>query len=458
MNGSVTLRLPAFLWRDIESHLFRHDGEEHGAVLGVSVVERQAGTRLLAREAFFAVDGKDYTKTELSGVYRLSASFVRDAVLRCKKEGLSYLAIHNHGGKDSVAFSRVDIASHERGYPALLDILDGGIVGGLVTAQNAMAGDIWFSKRDRHKLEKAVVVGETQTQLFPSIPQSRGRSGFYDRQMRIFGEASQHVLMGQKVGIVGLGGIGSLLNQYLARLGVGHIVAVDSDRIDTSNFSRLVGSKFSDLKTGWFRKRTSKVAIAKRIYKQGNPYGRFTALDSNVEYLHIIEHLFDCDAVFLAADSMTARLVVNALCHQYLIPVWQVGTKIQNNGTAFSVSRNVLPGMSCLYCSSPLIDSARLADEAKSSYSSTYLDRVPAPSVITLNATSAALAANSYLAYVTGERASDSKDYLRNHLWSKFFHNEPNYQIQRPSVSTDCEMCQKRLAVGNLVQLPGLKL
>ena len=463
MTSPVSLRMPHFLWQELESHLFRGDGKEHGAGLAVSVLDTSRGCRLLAKKIFLAKDGEDYIETAHGGVYRLSASFVRKAVLQCKAERMSYLVIHNHGGRDSVSFSSVDMRSHERGYPALLDILDGGIVGGLVAAENAIAGDIWFSKNERRGLDRAVVIGETQTQLFPKILRSSKSSEFYDRQVRIFGEEGQQVLAEQKVGIVGLGGIGSLLNQYLSRLGVGHIVAIDADRIDVSNFSRLVGSRSRDMKRGFFKKQTHKVMIAQRVYSEGNPSGSFTPLASNVEYQHIAENLVDCDAIFLAADSMTARLVVNAICHQYLIPVWQVGTKIQNNGEVFSVSRNLIPGMSCLYCSSTLIDSGRLADEAKSSYSSSYIERVPAPSVITLNGFSASLAVNSYLAYAVAniqpKHQSDSpKPHMANPGWVKFFHNRSHYKKELATVSSDCEMCQKNLALGDTRGLAGLRL
>jgi len=463
MTPPVSLRIPCFLWQEIERHLFREDGKEHGAVLAVSVSDTPRGCRLLAKKIFLAKDGEDYTETAQRGIYRLSASFVRKAVLQCKAEGMSYLAIHNHGGRDNVSFSDVDMRSHERGYPALLDILDGGIVGGLVTAENAVAGDIWFSKKERRPLDSTVIVGETQAQLFPKIQPSVKSSEFYDRQVRVFGEEGQQILAEQKVGIVGLGGIGSLLNQYLSRLGVGHIVAIDADRIDESNFSRLIGSKSSDMKKGFFRKQTHKVMIAQRVYREGNPSGSFTPLASNVEYPHIVEKLLDCDAIFLAADSMTARLVINAVCHQYLIPVWQVGTKIQNNGEIFSVARNLIPGMSCLYCSSTLIDSGRLADEAKISYSSSYIERVPAPSVITLNGFSASLAVNSYLAYAVANihlkhQTDTQKPHIANPGWAKFFHNRSQYKKEIATVSPNCKMCQKSLALGNAKELTGLRI
>ena len=55
----------------------------------------------------------------------LTAAFVRRCALACAAEGLAYLAVHNHPGTDDVAFSSIEVASHRRGYPAVLDILGG---------------------------------------------------------------------------------------------------------------------------------------------------------------------------------------------------------------------------------------------------------------------------------------------------------------------------------------------
>ena len=40
-----------------------------------------------------------------------------------------YLAAHNHASDQEVGFSRIDLQSHERGYPALLQIARGMPVG-----------------------------------------------------------------------------------------------------------------------------------------------------------------------------------------------------------------------------------------------------------------------------------------------------------------------------------------
>lgn len=49
----------------------------------------------------------------------------------------------------------------------------------------------------------------------------------FDRQIRVFGKTGQARLRKIQVAVIGLGGIGSLVTELLARLGVGNFVLVD---------------------------------------------------------------------------------------------------------------------------------------------------------------------------------------------------------------------------------------
>ena len=216
-------------------------------MIGAAVVETRRGCRLLGRGLFLAVDGVDYVPGDRSH-RMLTADFVRRCALACASEGLAYLAVHNHAGTDRVAFSSTDLASHRRGYPAVVDILSGPPAGGLVFARRAVAGDIWTSAEYQIELDHAVVVGDSQQLWYPSPPRTPAAAAEYDRQVRLFGDRGQAILSAQKVAIVGAGGAGSLINEYLARLGVGHLVAVDFDRLDPTNYPRVVGSRPRDLK------------------------------------------------------------------------------------------------------------------------------------------------------------------------------------------------------------------
>src|SRR5215471_5576154 len=125
MKTPLSLRIDEPLFQRLYAHLFPGDHDEHGAVIAAGIAESPRGTRLLARELFLARDGIDYVPGT-RGYRALTPRFIADVSDHCARENLAYLSVHCHGGADSVAFSPDDMASHERGYPALLDILQGG--------------------------------------------------------------------------------------------------------------------------------------------------------------------------------------------------------------------------------------------------------------------------------------------------------------------------------------------
>lgn len=437
--GAWSLTLPADLFANLYAHLYPGDGDEHGAVLSAGLARLpHGGVRLLARELFLARDGVDYVPGK-RGYRMLKAEFIRDRILRCRDEKLVYLAVHNHGGSDRVAFSRDDLDSHERGYPALLDIARGQPVGALVFAPGAVAGDIWLPGGSRVELTQATIIG-ARRQVLTQAPLQRERVNLmtYDRQARMFGEDGQALLRAAKVAIIGLGGVGSLLAEYLGRLGVGRFILIDPERLHPSNLSRVVGAYgfealpwlHSAWAPFWLRSRAEqwsapKVRIARRVIRQANSHAEIDAIRADFLAPAVAAKVLDCDYIFLAADTMRARLLFNAIVHQYLIPGVQIGSKVSVNKETgavtdvFSVVRPVKPGHGCLWCNQ-LINPTKLADEAKTAgerRGQRYVDEpeVANPSVITLNGVGAAHAANDFLFYMTGlARADASQDYFRH--------------------------------------------
>ena len=221
------LTIPAGMYDELHGHLFPGDRDEHGAVLLAGVCESERGLRLVARELHPATDGVDYVPGK-RGYRMLKAEFIQSRILRARDAKLAYLAIHNHGGTDSVGFSGPDMASHERGYPALLDIGRGVPVGALVLARAAVAGDLWLPSGGRSELGETAIIGHRRQLLFPRPAAKAATIGMYDRQSRLFGDAGQDLLQHTRVGIVGLGGAGSVLAELLGRLGVGEFVLAGS--------------------------------------------------------------------------------------------------------------------------------------------------------------------------------------------------------------------------------------
>ena len=95
----------------------------------------------------------------------LKAEYIHPIIRHCRTERLAYIAVHNHGGTDHVQFSDDDLQSHERGYPALLDLAEGMPVGAAVYARRAVAGDIWMPDGSRRPLDETRVIGTNMSNM-----------------------------------------------------------------------------------------------------------------------------------------------------------------------------------------------------------------------------------------------------------------------------------------------------
>ena len=179
--------------------------------------------------------------------------------------------------------------------------------------------------------------------------------------------------------------MGILLAEYLGRLGVGEIVVVDPDHIDPTNLPRMVDATgwdamswlVAERRPDWIRMlgrrlATPKVRLASRIIHKANPRAKVVCYRTNMESAAALDAIKGCDYMFLAADSHRARLLFNAIVHQFLIPGSQVGSRIKSDLKSgavehvHTVTRWVLPDVGCLLCNQQ-INAARLQEESISS-------------------------------------------------------------------------------------------
>ena len=113
----------------------------------------------------------------------------------------------------------------------------------------------------------------------------------------------------------------------------------------------------------------------------------------------------------------------------------------------FSVIRRLVPGETCLWCNE-LINPTRLAEEAASQEQQAaqrYVEDVPAPSVITLNAVACAHAVDQYLFTSLGLREQSNDIH-----WLKFQPSTDCLKLQKPRRDPHCSECQGRLGAGRL--------
>lgn len=129
----------------------------------------------------------------------------------------------------------------------------------------------------------------------------------YRRNIPAISEAEQKLLGEKRVMIVGCGGLGGYLIEYMARLGVGEITAVDGDVFEESNLNRQLVSSVPLLGK-------SKVQAARERASQIAPGLRFCAVEEYFDESNADRILDGQDIVLDGLDNVATRLLLESAC------------------------------------------------------------------------------------------------------------------------------------------------
>jgi hypothetical protein len=194
--------------------------------------------------------------------------------------------------------------------------------------------------------------------VLPGDPKSRSFRSNIDVNMNdssilLWGERGQRILSGLSIGIAGLGGVGGIVAEHLARLGAGTLVLVDYDRLEIGNFNRSQGVTRSDVEA-----HLPKVEVYARIAQNAAtaPNFRVSVFRESVAELAGLKPLLDCDIIVSAADDAFARQVLDHAAYSHLIPVVDGGTTLIPNPLSMALQAgksqvaSAGAGHACLEC------------------------------------------------------------------------------------------------------------
>ena len=127
--------------------------------------------------------------------------------------------------------------------------------------------------------------------------------------MREIGGPGQHRLKNARVLVIGAGGLGSPLLQYLAAAGVGTIDIVDHDTVSLSNLQRQVIHGTPDIGM-------SKVASAAKALERINPHVNVIGHDVQCTNLNVEQLVASSNIVIDGSDNFSTRYLVSDTCYQ----------------------------------------------------------------------------------------------------------------------------------------------
>jgi molybdopterin/thiamine biosynthesis adenylyltransferase/proteasome lid subunit RPN8/RPN11 len=399
----AVIRVPEEIHSRAHEHLFSRPGE-HFAFL-------HARTTVAAGEPVFLVQGATLVRDEHVTVGEhgweidpdILLAIVNDAV----RSGDALVEVHNHGGAMPRP-SRLDRAQYAEFVPYILDSLSGRPYAATVWADSTIYGEFFFADGTAGALRSITSIGIRLQQLVSRDDDNAPTETRYHRQLPWFTAAGQQQLARLRFGLVGAGGTGSHIALQLPYLGARDVLIVDSDAVDDTSGNRTVTATPADIDT-------PKAIVARRAVKSVAPGATVDALVADLRESRALDALKGVDVILGCVDNDGARLVLNELAVAYGIPYFDLAVGIDADDGAIEQAGGrlavVLPGGPCLLCMDEidriearyfLSTPEQQADQRERGYV-TGMD-IPAPSVVSLNATVASLALNELALYLSGAR------------------------------------------------------
>lgn len=391
----------------LREHLLGGRGADEDAAILLAGQSQEADSGAWTVKDVVAVPDAAFRHKGPAGL-TIDPEFLAPLIKRARLESLSFILCHSHPfSSDTVGFSSIDDAGEANLFPKIKSRVPGQAVGAMVFGRKAFDARVWLPDHARAVPVERVRVLSDRVRFIAASGSARRRTAEdlepFDRQVLVFTPGGQRLISELRVGIVGVGGIGSQVLQTLLHLGVRQFTLVDHDVVETTNLSRLIGATLDDA-----RERRPKVAATQAAARNRFPEVEIEAIQGDVYDLSVARRLRFADVLFCCTDTMTSRMVLSRFPAQYYVPLIDLGINIQiKDARVHRIGGRVmslLPDDPCLDCLE-YIDHGALERELAHAglvARTPYVGGIdsPEPAVVSYNGVVAALGVNEMLRLV----------------------------------------------------------
>jgi molybdopterin-synthase adenylyltransferase len=341
----------ADLHQTLIKHLLRSDEQEDVAF---ALYKPSVGTLRFTAVIYRVILPEDGDR-EVHGNATINSRFFRRVCQLAVQEESGVVLLHSHLGPGWQGMSEDDFAT-ERGYSEPgQGLTDLPFVGLTLGTDESWSARLWEYANGWHEQRSAStvrVIGKSLRVSYDDRLRPRPRfKEVYKRTVTVWGEHNHAHLARMRIGIVGLGSVGSIVAETLARMGIERFLLMDFDEVQEHNLDRLLGATRLDIGH-------HKAVIAQRqILKAAtasNPQIRVVLAGITEEEGY--RNALDCDLLFSCVDRPWPRQVLNHLAYNHLIPVVDggIGVRLNPDSGAFEgaewQAQSVGPERPCLQC------------------------------------------------------------------------------------------------------------
>lgn len=312
----------------LRAHLLRADGQEDlcfavwrpssGTIRGTALIERV----LLPR------DGERNVHHNVS----FESEYLLRAADEASSAGGGVALLHSHPGGTGWQGLSEDDFNAEGGNGGLARSLTGLPMLGLTMAGSGELSARFWAKVAPRTYEPAwcesvrVVGGRLFMSYNPTQRPSLPTGPALVRTVSAWGPSVQANLARVRVGVVGVGTVGAIVAEGLARMGVQRLVVMDFDSVEEVNQDRLLHTTRGDADLG-----VSKAhLIAEALTQSATATSpEIVASEFSVCEEEGFRQALDCDVLFSCVDRPWARATLNLIAYSHLVPVVDGGVMVQ---------------------------------------------------------------------------------------------------------------------------------
>ena len=378
---------------------------------------------------------------ELHGNVEFSPRFLSKAINRAIEEKAGLAFMHSHPSDGWQDMSGPDVIA-ERDVLASPALATGFPLLGLTLGTDGYWSARFWEKSGKKMLrrwcKKVRVVAENTYQIYfnDHLAPPPKRKNMLRRTFDTWGTIHQNNIARLKVGIVGLGSVGCIVAEAIARIGINNVVLIDPDKVEEHNLDRLLYGTTDNI--GAY-----KVDVASEFVKKHSTANKVNVktMPRSIQHGRTYSEALDCDFLFSCVDRPVARDVLNFISFAHLIPVIDGGVAVTlNKDGAFYGSHwrahIVTPYHQCMRCNEQYTTSDVVTELDGSLDDPSYINNLPKEqrdsnqNVFPFSLSVASMEVNMMLRYI-----------LAQEWWPQVQQQE--YQYLTSSIRINNEKCSK---------------
>ena len=312
-----------------KEHLLRHYSNNHLQEDLCFALWRQSTGALRKTAIIYQLITPQRSERSLHGNASFEPHYLSRAIREAKKQGAGVAFLHSHPTQGWQDMSLDDVIAERDviSYPARVTKYP---LVGLTIGSDGYWSARWWEKSGkdvkRTWCDKVRVVGRKAYEIHRR-PDSYLQNDWSARLRRTedsWGPMFQGNIESLKVGIVGIGSVGSIAAEAFARIGVGSLTLIDGDHIEEHNLDRLLHGTLEQVGS----KKVDVVAEALKLHASNAKFEVYR-VGKNIQHTDSYHAALDCDIILSCVDRPIGRDVLNYIAQAHMIPVIDAGVAVE---------------------------------------------------------------------------------------------------------------------------------